>query len=172
MEFYDLIRTRESIRDYNPEKPVPDEVLNRILNAGRLAPSASNLQPWTFVVVSSPEKLKEVRACYSREWFKQAPHILVVVGDKSNSWTRSYDGYNSIEVDLTIAMDHMILAAENEGVGTCWIIAYDYNVLANSIGLRENEVIYCITPLGYPNYGFEKRGNKIRKSLEEIVKKI
>ena len=172
MEFYDLIKTRESIRDYDPKRPVPDEVLNRILDAGRLAPSAGNRQPWTFVVVSSPEKLNEVRACYPRDWFKQAPHILVVVGDKSNSWTRSYDGYNSIEVDLTIAMDHMILAAENEGVGTCWIIAYNYDVLAKSIGLRENEVIYCITPLGYPNDGFEKRGNKIRKSLEEIVKKI
>lgn len=172
MEFYNLIKTRESIRDYDPEKQVSDEVLDRILDAGRLAPSASNRQPWTFVLVSSKEKLKEVGECYPRDWFKQAPHILVIVGDKSKSWVRSYDGYNSIEVDLTIAMDHIILAAENEGVGTCWIIAYDYDVLARAIGLKENEVIYCITPLGYPHDGFKKRGNKIRKPFNEIVRRI
>ncbi|NOX84593.1 MAG: nitroreductase, partial [Chlorobi bacterium] len=151
MEFYELIKTRESIRDYDPAKPVDKEVLNRILDAGRLAPSAANRQPWTFVVVSSAEKLKEVRECYQREWFQQAPHILVVVGDRSKSWVRGYDGYNSIETDLAIAMDHMILAAENEGVGTCWIVAYNYEKLSKAIGLKENEVIYCITPLGYPH---------------------
>ena len=170
MEFYDLIRTRESIRDYDPDKPVSKAVLTRILDAGRLAPSAANRQPWTFVVVSSEEKLKEVRACYHREWFKQAPHILVVVGNKSESWVRGYDGYNSIETDLAITMDHLILAAENEGVGTCWIIAYDYDTLAKAIGLKENEVIYCITPLGYPHDGFKKKGRKIRKPLEEVVR--
>ena len=82
MEFRDLIKTRESVRDYDPSKPVSKEVLNRILEAGRLAPSAANRQPWTFVVVSSEEKLKVVRECYPRKWFQQAPHILVVVGDK------------------------------------------------------------------------------------------
>ena len=172
MEFYQLIKTRESIRDYDPEKPVSKEVLERILGAGRIAPSAGNRQPWTFIVVSSPEKLKEVRPCYPREWFQQAPHILVVLGDKTKSWVRGYDGYNSIETDLAIAMDHMILAAENEGVGTCWIIAFDYDKLADAIGLKENEVIYCITPLGYPHDGFQKKGNKIRKPLEDVVRWI
>lgn len=172
MEYYDLISTRESIRNYDPNKPVPDEVLNRILEAGRLAPSAGNRQPWTFVLVSSPERLKEVRECYSKEWFKNAPHVLIIVGDKSKAWTRSYDDYNSVETDLTIAMDHMILAAENEGVGTCWIIAYEYDVLAKAIGLKPNEVIYSITPLGFPHDGFEKRRNKIRKPFEEVVKRI
>ncbi len=172
MEFYDLIKTRESIRDYDPDKPVCEEVLKRILEAGRLAPSASNRQPWTFVLVSSNKKLKETGECYPKNWFKQAPHILVLVGDKSKSWVRSYDGYNSIETDLAIAMDHLILAAENEGVSTCWIIAYDYEKLARAIGLKENELIYCITPLGYPHDGFKKRGHKIRKPLEEVVRRI
>ncbi len=172
MEFYELIKTRESVRDYDPSKPVSREVLNRILEAGRLAPSAANRQPWTFVVVSSEEKLKEVRECYPREWFQQAPHILVVVGDKSKTWIRSYDGYNPIETDLAIAMDHLILAAANEGVGTCWIIAFDYEKLAKAIGLKENEVIYCITPLGYPHDDYQPKGKKIRKSLEEVVRFI
>jgi len=172
MEYYDLIKTRESIRNYDPDKPVSKAVLNRILESGRLAPSASNRQPWTFVMVSSQEKLMEVRECYQKDWFKQAPHILIIVGNKSKSWIRNYDDYNSIETDLAIAMDHMILAAENEGVGTCWIIAYDYNRLAEAIGLEENEIIYCITPLGYPHENFHRQGNKKRKALEEVVKFI
>jgi nitroreductase len=172
MEFYDLIKNRESVRDYNPDKKITEEVLNRILNAGRLAPSASNRQPWRFVLVSSSKKLKEVHACYHREWFKQSPHVLVIVGDKSKSWKRSYDNFDSIQIDLTIAMDHMILAAENEGVGTCWIIAYDYDLLASTIGVKEDEVIYCITPLGYQNRNYQKRNNKIRKDLAEVVEII
>ena len=172
MEYYDLIKTRESIRNYDLDKPVSKAVLNRILESGRLAPSASNRQPWTFVMVSSQEKLLEVKECYQKDWFKQAPHILIIVGNKSKSWIRNYDDYNSIETDLAIAMDHMILAAENEGVGTCWIIAYDYNRLAEAIGLEENEIIYCITPLGYPHENFHRQGNKKRKALEEVVKFI
>jgi len=172
MEFYDLIKTRESVRDYDPEKPVAKEVLERILEAGRLAPSAANRQPWTFVVVSSQEKLEEVRECYHKDWFEQAPHVLIVVGDKSKSWVRPYDGYNPIETDLAIAMDHMVLAAASEGVSTCWIIAFDYDKLAKVVDLKENEVIYCITPLGYPHEGFQKKGQKIRKPISEVVRFI
>lgn len=170
MDFYQLIENRESIRDYDSNRKISDAVLNRILNAGRLAPSASNRQPWTFILVSSEEKLGKVRDCYHSEWFKQAPYILVTIGHKSQSWVRNYDKYNSLETDLTIAMDHMILAAENEGVGSCWII--DYDILAKAIELKQDEAIYCITPLGYQNDGFSKKRNKIRKSLEEVVRRI
>ena len=167
-----MIRSRESIRNYDPERKVPEEVLSRILEAGRLAPSAGNRQPWTFILVSSDAKLREVKESYSRAWFHDAPHVLAVVGDKTKSWVRPYDGYNSIETDLAIAMDHMILAAENEGAGTCWIIAFDYDKLAVALGLSENEVVYCITPLGYPKAGFRKKENKTRKPFGEIVKRI
>lgn len=170
MEFYNLIRTRETIRSYDPDRKINEEVLNRILEAGRLAPSASNRQPWTFVLISSENVLKEVKACYPREWFQKVPYILAVVGDKTKSWVRPSDGYNSIETDLAIAMDHMILASENENVAACWIIAFDYNKLARVLQLKENEVIYCMAAMGYPPEGFQKRGNKKRKSLTEIVK--
>lgn len=172
MDFYDLISNRESVRDYDPNRPVEKAVLTRILNAGRLAPSANNRQPWTFVLVSSKEKLEQVRACYHKHWFKNAPHVLIIVGDKSKSWVRSFDGYNSIETDLTIAMDHIILAAEYENVGTCWIEAYDPKLLAEAIDLKENEVVYSITPLGYQTKNYQKHGNKERKPLEEITKII
>jgi len=172
MEFYDLIRKRESVRDYDSNRQVEEDVLNRILNAGRLAPSASNRQPWTFLLVSKEDNLQKVRACYHKQWFQQAPHILIIIGDKSKSWTRSYDGYNSIETDLTIAMDHIILAAENEGVGACWIADYDFKILSKAINLKKNEVIFSITPLGYQSKGYQKHGNKNRKPIEEIVKII
>ena len=172
MDFYDLIKKRESVRDYDSNRKIDDSVLSRILNTGRLAPSASNRQPWTFLLVSSKEKLEKVRACYQKSWFQQAPHILIILGDKTKSWVRSYDGYNSIETDSAIAMDHIILAAENEGIGACWIEDYDFKMLSDAINLKESEVIFSITPIGYQNEGYRKHGNKIRKPLEEIVKII
>lgn len=171
MNFFQLISNRESIRSYDPEKPVSHEVLLQILEAGRLAPSAANLQPWQFVVVSSPEMLAKVRATYSRVWFADAPHVLIVVGNKEKAWKRA-DGYNSIETDLTIAMDHMILAAESFGVGTCWIANFDYLALRSVLRLADNEVIFAITPLGYPKEGFVMKGMKLRKPIDEVVKFI
>ena len=170
MEYYDLINSRESIRSYDPGKPVPDDVLVRILDAGRMAPSACNYQPWEFLVVSSPEALGKIKACYHREWYKDAPQILVVVGYTDKAWVRNYDRYNSVETDLAIAMTHLILAAENEGVGTCWIEAYDPAILRSALNLKDNQVVFAITPLGYPREGFTKKGNKARKPLKEIVK--
>ena len=169
MEYYELIRIRESIRNYDPERPLTGEVLGRILDAGRLAPSACNYQPWKFLVISSPGMLEKVRVCYHREWFRDAPHILVVAGSKDQAWKRSYDGYNSVETDVAIAMTHLVLAAENEGVGTCWICAYDPSILRKALNLNENQLIFGITPLGYPKPGFHKSGFKKRKSPGEII---
>jgi nitroreductase len=93
-----------------------------------------------------------------------------VLGLKDKAWVRGFDGYNSIETDLAIVMTHLILAAENEGVGTCWIEAYDPSILRKALELDDNQVVFGITPLGYPKKGFSKRDNKNRKLLEEIVR--
>lgn len=169
MEFYDLIHVRESIRDYDPHNPVSKDILERILDAGHMAPSACNNQPWKILVIESAEMLEKVRACYHSKWFKDAPQILIVVGAKDKAWIRRDDGYNSIETDMAIAMTHLILAAENEGVGTCWVEAYNPKILRDALELDDNQVVFGITPLGYPGKGFSKRGNKNRKSLAEIV---
>ncbi len=169
MDLNEVIRYRVSVRDYDPKRPVEKEVLKRVLEAGRLAPSATNAQPWKFIVVSSPEILKRVRECYAKPWFHDAPIILVVTGRQQDAWTRSYDGYNSLETDLTIAMDHMILAAENEGLGTCWIAAYDPAKLHAALSLEGDEQVFSITPLGYPRSSFVKPERKLRKPLEELV---
>jgi nitroreductase len=169
MEYTDLIRTRESVRNYDPNRPVPKEILEKILEAGRLAPSACNYQPWKFIVISSPAVLEKVKSCYNRDWLKDAPHILVALGLKNQAWNRSYDGYNSVETDVAIAMTHIILAAENEGVRTCWIAAYNPGLLKKVINPDENQLIFGITPLGYPKLGFQKTLIKKRKSLVDIV---
>lgn len=170
MDFYDVIHQRESIRSYDPNKPLPKDVYTRILDAGRVAPSAANKQPWHFLLVSSLEVLAKVRLCYDwGAWFQDAPHILIVVGNRQQAWVRPWDKYNSLETDLAIAMDHMILAAENEGVATCWIAAFKPDVLRSALSLQKDEIVYAITPLGYPKKGFKKRMTKQRKSLEEVV---
>jgi nitroreductase len=169
MEFTKVICERESIRSYDPARPLDKQVLARIVDAGRIAPSAANRQPWRFIVVSSREILTHVRRSYSKPWFQEAPHVLIVTGKTGDSWTRQ-DGWNSIETDLTIAMDHMILAAENEGVGTCWIAAFDPSALRTALGLSSDDRVYAITPLGYPKPGFNKKGQKQRKTLQEVVR--
>jgi nitroreductase len=169
MDFTKVITGRESIRSYDPSKPVDRAVLERILEAGRIAPSAANRQPWRFVLISSRDMLMQVRRSYQKPWFQDAPHVLVVVGRTSEAWSRQ-DGWNSIETDMAIAMDHMILAAENEGVGTCWIATFDPIALRTALTLTTDERVYAITPLGYSRAGVAKKGQKQRKTLQEVVK--
>jgi len=168
-DFHTLVRDRESIRDYDPSRPLDEAVIRRILEAGRLAPSAANRQPWRFLVVSSPQMLSRVREAYTQPWFCDAPHVLVVKGRRRDAWTRKKDGYNSLETDLTIAMDHMILAAESEGVATCWIANFDPDVLSEALSLESDETVFAVTPLGHPPRGFTKKRDKKRKSLEEVA---
>jgi len=169
MEYTELISRRESLSNYDPARPGPESVIRRILDAGRIAPSAHNNQPWKFILVSSPVLLEKVKMWYHREWIKDAPHILIVTGIRDEAWTREYDSYNSVETDTAIAMMHIILAAANEGVGTCWIMAYDPFAIKEALNLGEKYQIFGITPLGYPKPGYERKAVKKRKPLEEIV---
>ncbi len=169
MDFQDLVKGRESIRSYDPTRPLDTATIEAIAEAGRLAPSAANRQPWRFVVVTTPAKLALLRRCYKGSWFQDAPHVLAAVGDVRKAWTRG-DGYNSVETDLAIAMDHMILAAESLGVATCWIAAFDPKELRAALSLGEHERVFAITPLGYPRAGFQKRGAKDRMPLAEVLR--
>lgn len=169
MEFSELIHRRESVRDYDPDRPLDRAVLARILEAGRAAPSACNLQPWRLIVVESEPHLSQVKAAYPREWLLPARHILAVTGSLQSCWKRPCDGYLSLETDLAIIMDHLILAAANEGVGSCWIGAFDPVVLRNALDLKEDERVFAVTPLGYPRQGWVNPRAKTRKALAEIV---
>ncbi|MBN1929526.1 MAG: nitroreductase family protein [Chlorobiaceae bacterium] len=166
---HDLVESRKSVRGYDPNRPVAPEILARVLDAGRLAPSAKNLQPWKFLLVSSPEMLAKIRPCYPRDWFAEAPHILIVTGDRNEAWVRPSDGWNSLETDMTIATDHLILAAHDEGLATCWISAFDPAMLREALGLAPNEEVFAITPLGYASAEAQTRP-KSRKKLDEVVR--
>lgn len=168
MDFYELVTMRNSIRSFASDRAIADDVLLRILNAGRLAPSAKNLQPWKFKVIRSPEMRQKVYPSYARDWLQSAPCLLIVTGNRDESWVRSKDGYNSIETDLSIVMDHLILAATYEGIGSCWIAAFDPEILRDVLGLKENEEVFAFTPLGYAAAD-AMPAPKRRKSIEDIV---
>lgn len=168
MEFNDVIHKRESIRSYDPDKPVDRNTLNRILEAGRIAPSASNYQPWEFWVVTSKEMLDKVKPCYTRQWINDAPHILVVSGDMDNAWERS-DGFNSLQTDLAIAMHQIVLAATNEGVGSCWVTNFNPAMLRAAMGFKESVKVFGISPLGYPRADYVHRTVTMRKPLEDVA---
>jgi nitroreductase len=107
--FLELAKSRYSCRNFQP-RPVDEKDLMKVLEAGRIAPSAANLQPWYFVVVREQEQLKKVKSCYHRNWIDSAPCVIVICGDHSRSWKRD-DGKDHCDIDVAIAVDHMTLAA-------------------------------------------------------------
>ena len=166
MEFNELIRVRRSIRGYKPD-PVPEEVLQRILEAGRLAPTAANRQPFQIIVVTHAATRSQLRAVYDRDWFYTAPLILLGCVEPAKAWQRA-DGFNAAEVDISIVMDHIILAAANEGLGSCWICNFNEPRLKEILGIPPNVRVLAMTPLGIP--AAEPRPFQ-RKPLEDIVRR-
>jgi nitroreductase len=168
MNFKELVLKRESVRYYDFQKKVSKELIIDILETAHFAPSAVNSQPWEILIFSEGEKLNEIKSCYKRDWLQTAPVVIAVKGDKTKSWTRKIDGYNSIETDLAILMDHIILAATEKGLGTCWIANYIPEKLSAVLELKSNETIFAITPLGYPSRNYISHQKK-RKHLNEIA---
>jgi nitroreductase len=163
MLFSELIRLRRSIRNYKSD-PVSEELLNRILDAGRLAPSACNYQPWHFIVKKGKEQVSALAAAYDRPWFLAAPAVIIVCVDRSCSWKRN-DDKDFGDIDAAIAMDHMILQATELGLGTCWIGAFNKDELIKVIDLPDNMEPVIMTPLGFPAKIPEA---KPRKQMNEI----
>ncbi|PLX97871.1 MAG: nitroreductase [Desulfuromonas sp.] len=167
MEFIELAEQRRSIRGYKPDA-VPDELINEVLRAGNLAPTAKNLQPFHFIVVRDPAVLEELCAAYPRPFFHEAPVIIVICTEPAAGWTRDmHDGKNYCEVDAAIATDHMTLAAADLGLGTCWVCAFDPVVVSEVMRLPAGIDPVALLTLGYPN---EPGREKKRKSLAEMVR--
>jgi len=165
MGFLELAKRRYSVRAYKPD-PVEDEKLQQVLEVARLAPTACNLQPFQFIVIHTKGKEAELRRIYSESWFMQAPIVICVCGIPSQSWVRR-DGKNYCEVDVTIAMDHLILAAADLGLGTCWVGAFNPEAAREVLGLPYNVEPIAFTTLGYPD---DHPGYKSRKSINELVR--
>jgi len=165
MEFSELIARRYSVRAYKPD-PVEDDKLRQVLEAARLAPTAANRQSFQLIVIRTAGKQAELKRLYQREWFLQAPLIICVCALPSQAWARR-DGKNYADVDATIAMDHLILAATNLGLGTCWVAAFDPQAAREILQLPEGVEPIAFTPLGYPA---DQLGPKERKPLSELVR--
>ena len=168
MEFYEAINTRRSVRSYRND-PVPEEVLKRILDAARVAPSANNIQPWHFIVVKDEKRKKEVaRLSFDQTFIAEAPVVIVCCGSKYHD-RYSWISDNTYIIDVSIAVDHLTLAARNEGLGTCWIGAFDHSGMKKLLEMPENYDVIVLTPLGYPRTNSVFRGTSSRKDLKEIV---
>jgi nitroreductase len=167
MDFHELIRKRYSVRAYRPD-PVEEDKLARVLEAARLAPTAANRQPFRVFVVPTKGREVELRRIYGREWFTQAPLVLAVCAVPGEGWVRKFDGWNAAEVDATIAMTHIVLAAAEEGLGTCWIAAFDPQAAREVLGLPPDIIPSAFTPLGYPA---DTAVPKKRRPLSELVRR-
>ena len=165
MNFNELINKRYSVRQYKLDK-VEDEKLQQVLNAACLAPTAANRQPIQFIVIHTAGREAELNRIYQREWFLKAPIVICACAVSSQAWSRM-DNKNYSEVDVTIAMDHLVLAATDLGLGTCWIAAFDPAAAREVLGLPNGIEPIAFTPLGYPA---DQPRPKKRKALSELVR--
>ena len=165
MEFAKLIEARYSVRKYRPD-PVEDEKLQQVLEAARLAPTAANRQAFRLVVIRTGGREEELRRVYARPFFVEAPLVIAACGIPGDNWVRS-DGRNYVDVDVAIVMDHLILAAADLGLGTCWVGAFDPATAREVLGLPDDVEPLAFTPLGYPA---DEPGPKKRKPLADLVR--
>jgi len=164
MEMMEAIRTRRSIRAYAAES-IPRQALNEVLEAFRLAPSANNEQPWKLVVVRE-EQTKQwlAQACHGQSFIAEADAVCVACGLPNRSKIGGY--VTSVFVDVAIALDHLTLAANARGLGTCWIGAFDEAAVKKLLGIPDEVHVIAVTPLGVPA---NKGGQSRRKPIDEVV---
>ena len=175
MTFLDLVRQRRSVRCYEPGRPIPRETLDRCLEAARLAPSACNSQPWSFVVVDEPAQVRALAeaACghppYGMNRFAMnASALIAVVTEKMKLAARLGAQFRGVQyslVDIGIACDHLILQAAEEGIGSCWLGWFNERVVKDRLDIpraRKVELLICL------GFAADTPREKIRKPLDEI----
>ncbi|MEM2920892.1 MAG: nitroreductase family protein [Candidatus Bathyarchaeia archaeon] len=163
MDVHEALRIRRSVRAYE-ERPVPKEALDRILEAGRLAPSARNRQPWHFIVVTDAEKRKVIAKAPFAKFVAEAPVVIVGLGDAKAS-PRWY------MVDVAIALENMVIAATAEGLGTCWIGGFIEDELRKLLEIPEDLKIVALVSVGYPRMGISSEipPSRPKRSLQEVA---
>jgi len=166
MDFQELIRARYSCRAYRSD-PVAEDQLAQVLEAARLAPTADNRQPFRLVVIRTAGREQELQRVYGKDWFVHAPIVIAACGVPAENWVRKQDGKNYNDVDVAIVMDHLILAAADLGLGTCWIAAFDPAAARELLELPEGVEPVAFTPLGHPA---DTPRQKTRKKSDELVR--
>ena len=169
MTFLELASTRYSVRAYKAD-PIPQETLDTILQAGRIAPTACNYQPQKIFVVQNPELRAKLAECSPCTF--DAPTILVVCYDKDReAESRMMPGYTFGEMDSTIVCTHMMLQAWELGIGTCWVGLFNDDAVSKALDLPENLQVAALLPMGYPADGSKPsvKHSDIRPAEETIV---
>jgi nitroreductase len=165
LEVFDAIEKRRSVRAYD-SRPVPDDILMKILETGRIAPSASNIQPWHFIVVRDPEKRKALSDGRWAKFLTESPVVIVGCGNKDESpeWH---------VIDVTIAMQQMVIAATAEGLGTCWIGSFYEDRVRKALNVPEELRIVAMLALGYSREKLDLTAKPVRtrnrKKMEDIL---
>jgi len=167
MTFLELVKSRISVREFTSEI-VEDEKLVYILECARLAPSAANYQPWMFIVVKNEGLRHSLHECYHAKWFTDAPVYIVACADIAQSWKRNNDGKEHADIDIAIAVEHICLAAAEQGLGTCWVCNFDTKKCSEIFSLPTNIQPVAIIPIGYTTQTISRNPN--RKPTEEIIK--
>ena len=163
MDLMQAIRARRSIRNFL-DKSVEEELLLAVLEAGRLAPSARNMQDWRFIVVrDAATRSLLAKAARDQQFVGQAPVVIAACGTSDLVMTCGQAAY---AIDVAIALDHMTLAAAALGLGTCWIGAFYEDLVKEILGVPPEIRVVALLPLGYPA---EEPGPRGRKSLDEII---
>lgn len=164
MKIIELIKQRYSCRNYQPTR-VEQDKLDYIMECVRLAPSAVNKQPWKFRILTSEENRKKVQRCYDREWFATAPVVVIASILHDEEWVR-FDGKHHGDIDIAIAVEHLCLAATEQGLGTCWICNFDAELCKKLFNLGDNEEATVLIPIGY---AADEPREKKRKPIEDIL---
>ncbi|OQZ01799.1 MAG: nitroreductase [Candidatus Brocadia sp. UTAMX1] len=167
MNIYEIIKKRRSVRSYKSE-PVEEEKLRRILEATLSAPSAANRQPVYFVVIKNEKIRHQLKNAYNASWLCTAPIIICACSIPEKGWKRG-DGKNYADIDVSIAMDHLIFAATSEGLATCWVAAFKVSEVKSILNLPPGIEPIALTPLGY-SLDIPKPTH--RKPLEEVIQII
>jgi len=168
MDFTTVVKTRRSVRSYRPD-PIPDDVLRRVLDAARVAPSANNVQPWHFIVVRDAGKRKELASLAAGQSFVGEASVVIVCCGKRYMDRYSWLGDSMYLVDCTIAIDHLTLAARNEDLGTCWIGAFDHEGVKRAVQVPTGYDVIMLMPVGYLASPGAFRETSSRRPLEAVV---
>ncbi len=167
LEFWEVLRTRRSVRSYS-DREVDDATLMRVLEAGRIAPSATNKQPWHFVVVRNPQLRRRLAELAAGQMFVAEAPVVIAVCGQSYPDRYSWIADHMFLVDASIAIDHMTLAARAQGLGTCWVGAFSHDPVHQLLKVPQSHRVVMLLPLGYPSGdAFKEPGN--RKPLTDIV---
>lgn len=168
MDFLSLCKVRYSVRNFMSKKP-EKAAIEYIMECVRMAPSAVNFQPWKFKYITDEAELAQLCECYARDWMKKAPACFIAYCDHGQEWVRKSDGKPHGDIDVAIAVEHLCLAAAEQGLGTCWVCNFDVEKCRQYFPGDEGCEPVALIPIGYPD---GEAAEKKRKPMSDILSGI